>query len=35
MKKDAFSVAASALETNSEDSAVSKHIKSFFDSKVS
>ena len=33
MKKDAFSVAATALEVNTEDSAVSRHIKSYFDQK--
>ena len=34
MRKDALSVAATALETNHEDSSISKHIKAFFDQKV-
>jgi hypothetical protein len=34
MKRDAFTVASAALEQFSEDSAMSKHIKTFFDNKV-
>ena len=34
MRKFALDTAANALETNHEDSGISKHIKSIFDNKV-
>eukprot|EP01033_Poteriospumella_lacustris_P007621 gene7621-5479_t len=33
MKHDAFTVVAAALETNTEEKDISKHVKTFFDQK--